>query len=47
MNSLAICERLIHTLKDSAKNLHDVSEDAARMIVTVWGLGYKFEVPED
>ncbi|MBC8924722.1 DNA-binding response regulator, partial [Escherichia coli] len=24
-----------------------VSEDAARMIVTVWGLGYKFEVPED
>ncbi|MBC8844350.1 winged helix-turn-helix domain-containing protein, partial [Escherichia coli] len=29
------------------EKLHDVSEDAARMIVTVWGLGYKFEVPED
>ncbi|EPE0982880.1 response regulator transcription factor [Listeria innocua] len=34
-------------VKGLREKLHDVSEDAARMIVTVWGLGYKFEVPED
>ncbi len=34
-------------VKRLREKLHDVSEDAARMIVTVWGLGYKFEVPED
>ncbi|EEP3926813.1 response regulator transcription factor [Listeria innocua] len=34
-------------VKHLREKLHDVSEDAARMIVTVWGLGYKFEVPED
>ncbi len=34
-------------VKRLREKLLDVSEDAAKMIVTVWGLGYKFEVPED
>ncbi|MEE9724154.1 response regulator transcription factor [Listeria seeligeri] len=34
-------------VKRLREKLFDVSEDAARMIVTVWGLGYKFEVPEE
>ncbi|EMG29106.1 DNA-binding response regulator ResD [Listeria fleischmannii 1991] len=34
-------------VKRLREKLLDVSEDAAKMIVTVWGLGYKFEVPEE
>ncbi|WP_099222281.1 response regulator transcription factor [Listeria costaricensis] len=34
-------------VKRLREKLFDVSEEAAKMIVTVWGLGYKFEVPED
>ena len=31
-------------IKRLREKLNKVSEDAARMIVTVWGVGYKFEV---
>ncbi|EIA21023.1 response regulator transcription factor [Listeria fleischmannii] len=34
-------------VKRLREKLLDVSEEAAKMIVTVWGLGYKFEVPEE
>ena len=34
-------------IKRLREKLNKVSEDAARMIVTVWGVGYKFEVVND
>jgi two-component system response regulator ResD len=34
-------------IKRLREKLNKVSEDAARMIVTVWGVGYKFEVIND
>ncbi|WP_439442837.1 response regulator transcription factor [Listeria aquatica] len=34
-------------VKRLREKLLDISEDAAKMIVTVWGLGYKFEIPEE
>ncbi|MBC1499485.1 response regulator transcription factor [Listeria weihenstephanensis] len=33
-------------VKRLREKLYDASEEAAKMIVTVWGLGYKFEVTE-
>ncbi len=34
-------------IKRLREKLNKVSEDAAKMIVTVWGVGYKFEVQSD
>ena len=34
-------------IKRLREKLNKVSEDAAKMIVTVWGVGYKFEVQTD
>lgn len=34
-------------VKRLREKLSRVSEDAAKMIVTVWGVGYKFEVPNE
>ena len=35
--------QVIHNLREK---LNKVSEDASKMIVTVWGVGYKFKVEE-
>lgn len=34
-------------VKRLREKLYDVSEEAGKMIVTVWGLGYKLEIPDD
>lgn len=34
-------------VKRLREKLYDISEEAGKMIVTVWGLGYKLGVPED
>ena len=44
MNFLEILRTVDTHVKRLREKLNKVSEKASKMIVTVWGVGYKFEV---
>ena len=47
MNFLVICGPWILHIKRLREKLNRASPKAAAMIHTVWGVGYKLEVPKD